>query len=455
MKLYLTNSLTRSKDEFKPIDENNVRMYVCGPTVYDRPHLGNARSAVVYDLLYRVLKHNYRKVTYVRNITDVDDKIINAARENREEIGHLTKRVTGYYHHDMAALGCLSPDKEPRATEHIQQMIEMMEELIAQGNAYVHEGHVLFSVDSCKDYGKLSRRSVDEMIAGARVEIAPYKKNPADFVLWKPAPQNEKEYAYESPWGLGRPGWHIECSVMSKTHLGKTFDIHGGGADLMFPHHENELAQSECANHAPFANYWVHNGFLTVDGEKMSKSLSNFTTVHDLLNQQIDGSSIRFFYMTAHYRKPLDFNQKAITDAGATLTKFRLAVEGITPSLEQDEVFINALCDDLNTPLAIARLHELYKEDKTKLAAACNFLGLNMEVIHDVIPAEIYSLAEQRDEAKTNRDFKTADFLRDKIQALGYTVLDVKGSYRIEKPPVLARTDQDAKNKNKRIEKIR
>ncbi|MFI4983916.1 MAG: cysteine--tRNA ligase [Rickettsiales bacterium] len=433
MKIHLTNSLTRTKDEFKPIDENHIKMYACGPTVYDRPHLGNARSAVVYDLLYRLLKHEYKKVTYVRNITDVDDKIINAARENQEEISHLTKRMTDYYHGDMEALGCLLPDVEPRATAHIAQMITMINELIELGNAYVHQGHVLFSVDSCKDYGKLSRRSVDEMIAGARVEVAPYKKNPADFVLWKPAPEAEKDFAFASPWGLGRPGWHIECSVMSKTHLGKTFDIHGGGADLMFPHHENELAQSECANHAPFANYWVHNGFLTVEGEKMSKSLGNFTTVHDLLNQGIDGSSIRFSYMTAHYRKPLDFNKKAIEDAAATLTKFRLACEGIEISAQQDEQFMSALCDDLNTPLAIARLHELYKEDKSSLAAACQFLGLNMKVVHDIIPAEIYSLAEQRLAAKLAKDFSAADIFRDKIQAMGYTVLDEVGGYKIVK----------------------
>lgn len=431
MKIYLTNSLTRSKDEFKPIDAKSIKMYVCGPTVYDRPHLGNARAAVVYDLLFRLLKHVYKHVTYVCNITDVDDKIINAARENKEEISHLTKRMTGYYHHDVKELGCLPPSKEPRATEHIPEMIKMISELIATNNAYVHEGHVLFSVESFKDYGKLSRRSVDEMIAGARVEVAPYKKNPADFVLWKPAPKEEADYAFQSPWGLGRPGWHIECSVMSKTHLGKTFDIHGGGADLMFPHHENEITQSECANHAPFANYWVHNGFLTVEGEKMSKSLGNFTTVHDLLNLGVDGSSIRFFYMTAHYRKPLDFNQKAIADSTATLNKFRLAVEGVTPSATQDKIFLEALCDDLNTPLAIARLHELYKEDKSKLAAACNFLGLDMHVTHEIIPDQIISFAEERQLAKANKDYKTADLMRDKIQALGFTLLDTKDGYKV------------------------
>ncbi|MGB1539987.1 MAG: cysteine--tRNA ligase, partial [Rickettsiales bacterium] len=295
------NTMTRKVEAFEPIDPDHVRMYACGPTVYDRAHIGNGRAAVVYDVLARFLRHQFPKVTYARNITDVDDKINAAAKANGESISSLTKRVTGWYHEDMAAIGCVHPDVEARATQHIPEMLKMIEQLIANGHAYAEQGHVLFAVASDEAYGCLSRRNRDEMIAGARVEVAPYKKDPADFVLWKPSVEDEP--GWDSPWGYGRPGWHLECSAMSTKYLGENFDIHGGGADLMFPHHENEIAQSTCSmKGSSFARYWVHNGFLTVNGEKMSKSLGNFFTVRDLLDQGVDGEAIRWALLSTHYR---------------------------------------------------------------------------------------------------------------------------------------------------------
>jgi cysteinyl-tRNA synthetase len=432
MKVFLHNSLTRQKEEFIPIDKNNVRMYVCGPTVYDRPHLGNARSAVVYDVMYRLLKAVYPKVTYARNITDVDDKIINASKESGKRISEITTTMTEYYHQDMAALSCLSPSVEPRATTHIQEMIDMIQDLISKGHAYEAEKHVLFSVESFKEYGKLARRSVEDMIAGARVEVAPYKKNPADFVLWKPADDN----GFPSPWGIGRPGWHIECSAMSKKHLGSEFDIHGGGADLMFPHHENEVAQSECANGHKFARYWVHNGFLTVGGEKMSKSLGNFKTVREVLEEGVEGVVIRYLYLTTHYKKPLDFNDKAIEDSKKAIERFRLALK--TPSTKANipSEILEALADDMNTPLALARLHEYANaaikgngEYAGKLLSGCELLGLDLSEISKTIPAEIIKLAEERVAAKKAKNWALADELRNKISSLGYTVKDTKDGF--------------------------
>ncbi len=457
LKLFLTNSLTRSKDEFTPLDPNHVKMYACGPTVYDRPHLGNARSAVVYDLLFRVLKARYKNVTYVCNITDVDDKIIKAARENNESISALTTRITKYYHEDMASINCLRPTREPKATEYISQMIEMINELIKKGNAYVAENHVLFSVSSFKDYGKLSNRSQEEMIAGARVEIAPFKKNPADFVLWKPAPANELDSAFDSPWGKGRPGWHIECSAMSKDCLGEEFDIHGGGADLMFPHHENEIAQSYCANgHGKFARYWVHNGFLTINGEKMSKSLGNFKTVREALDEGIEGVVIRYLYLTTHYRKPLDWSEKAVHDARKSIEKFRAAIGDVTTitprevaedyynsedaQLWHDEL-MSSLCDDLNTPAALAKLHVYAQrintgkqENRWDLLKGCELLGLDLteHKAQEINPAVI-ELAEQRKTAKLNKQWDRADELRKQIHALGYEVNDTADGYRLIK----------------------
>jgi cysteinyl-tRNA synthetase len=420
-------------------------MYACGPTVYERPHLGNARAGVVYDILFRVLRLVYPKVTYVRNITDVDDKIIKAAKENGEAIENLTKRITDCYHRDMAALNCLPPTAEPRATEHISNMIAMIEKLISQGNAYVVEGHVLFDVKSCKNYGRLSRRNIDEMIAGARIEVAPYKKNPHDFVLWKPSPEEEiaMDAAFDSPWSKGRPGWHIECSAMSKHHLGETFDIHGGGADLMFPHHENEIAQSCSANHAEFAKYWVHNGFLTVDGEKMSKSLGNFKTVREVLNEGASGASIRYLYLTAHYRKPLDFSSKALSDANKSVARFREAIAQFSDlkKAKLPATVLEALLDDLNTAPVLAFLHNLAyealkgsKEAAEQILACCDTLGLDLsEPVQTVITPEVIALAEKRKEAKLAGDWTTADHIRSEIEKLGHKIKDTKNGYEISK----------------------
>ncbi|MGE3932743.1 MAG: cysteine--tRNA ligase, partial [Rhodospirillaceae bacterium] len=310
MTLHIHNTLTRTKERFEPIDPDHVRMYVCGPTVYSYAHIGNARPVVVFDVLYRLLKRTYPRVTYVRNITDVDDKIIAASKNTGDAIAAITERYTQAFHADMAALGALPPDVEPRATGHIAPMIALIEKLVAGGHAYPADGHVLFNVPSMADYGRLSGRNRDEMIAGARVEVAPYKKDPADFVLWKPSSPDQP--GWDSPWGRGRPGWHLECSAMSEAHLGVPFDIHGGGLDLIFPHHENEIAQSRCAHAGgAFVRYWMHNGFLSVSGEKMSKSLGNIITVRELFEQGWKGETIRLALLSAHYRQPLDFSDAA------------------------------------------------------------------------------------------------------------------------------------------------
>jgi len=370
MPLTLYNSLSRRKEAFQPLDPQLVRMYVCGPTVYDRAHIGNARAFVVFDVLYRLLRDIYGTdhVRYVRNITDVDDKIIDAARQNGEPIAALTERTIAAFREDMTALGNLPPDIEPRATAHIAQMIDMIEQLIATGHAYVVDGntgagHALFAVGSDPAYGRLSGRSRDEMIAGARVEVAPYKRDPADFVLWKPS--NADQPGWDSPWGRGRPGWHIECSAMSAAHLGETFDIHAGGLDLIFPHHENEIAQSTCAHAGrPFVRYWLHNGFLSVDSAKMSKSLGNFVTVRDLLDQAPgdagQGEIIRLALLSAHYRDPLDWTQERLRQARASLDRwYRAALDAPEgPTTVSPEV-AHALSDDLNTPSAIMHLHNL------------------------------------------------------------------------------------------------
>ena len=359
----LYNTLTRQKERFTPLDPNNVRLYVCGPTVYDFAHVGNARPVVVFDTLFRLLRRTYgdAHVTYVRNITDVDDKIINAANDNKEPIASITARTTKAFHDDMAALGAVPPSIEPRATQHIAPMIAMIEKLIQAGHAYAAENHVLYAVATKKDYGKLSHRDRDEMIAGARVEIAPYKKDPADFVLWKPSTPDQP--GWESPWGRGRPGWHIECSAMSEAHLGETFDIHGGGLDLVFPHHENEIAQSEGAHgDKPFVRYWVHNGYVTVNGEKMSKSLGNFFTVRQLLEEGYRGEAIRLTLLSAHYRQPLDFSREALKNSKQTLDRFYAALYEVKDIEAQKSdappEVVAALEDDLNTPLALSALHE-------------------------------------------------------------------------------------------------
>ena len=364
----LHNTRTRQKEGFAPLDPGIVRMYVCGPTVYDRAHLGNARPVVVFDVLYRLLRHVYGPdaVAYVRNFTDVDDKINARAREMQaagdarplnDIIREVTDQTIGWYHADMDALGALRPDHEPRATEFIVQMVAMIQGLVASGHAYAAEGHVLFDVRSYPDYGKLSGRSVDDMIAGARVEVAPYKRDPMDFVLWKPSSADEP--GWDSPWGRGRPGWHIECSAMAHELLGPAFDIHGGGIDLQFPHHENEIAQSCCAHpDAGFANFWLHNEMVQVEGKKMSKSLGNFFTVRDLLDQGWPGEVIRFVMLSTHYRKPMDWTEEKAREAKKTLWKWRELSNGVAPSSPSSALEV-ALFDDLNTHAALSELHRL------------------------------------------------------------------------------------------------
>ncbi len=389
MKIRLHNSKTRMKEDFTPIDDKNVRMYVCGPTVYDRAHLGNGRPVVVFDTLYRLLRHVYGSdhVNYVRNFTDVDDKI-NATALARQKAGaagsledlirERTEETIGWYHADMDALGALRPDHEPRATEFIGAMIAMIEGLIAGGHAYEAAGHALFRVRSYKEYGALSGRSVDDMIAGARVEVAPFKEDPMDFVLWKPS--SDEEPGWESPWGRGRPGWHIECSAMSYELLGASFDIHGGGLDLQFPHHENEIAQSCCAHPGSgFAKVWMHNEMLQVEGKKMSKSLGNFFTVRDLLEQGVPGEVIRFVYLSTHYRKPMDWTAEKAEQAIATLREWAFLTLGAGPKEVSDEVLL-ALSDDLNTAEAIAELNALFKTGCAgELLSSAKLLGIDLE----------------------------------------------------------------------------
>ena len=455
MTLRLHNTLTRDKVDFKPIDDKNVRMYVCGPTVYDFAHIGNARPVVVFDVLYRLLKRLYpapdHKVTYVRNITDVDDKINARAQESGRAIEDITKETAAQFHADMAALGALPlPRKyEPRAPDHIPEMIAMIETLIEKGFAYEAEGHVLFSVPAMDDYGQLSRRDRDELIAGARVEVAPYKKDAADFVLWKPSPIADGLPGWDSPWGRGRPGWHIECSAMSAKILGKTFDIHGGGQDLIFPHHENEIAQSRCAHGTDvMASVWMHNGYLMAEGEKMSKSLGNFYTVHDLL-QEFPGEAIRLTLLKTHYRQPLDFTKDGIREAKAELDGFYGALRGVpvTDSDEASAALMDALCDDLNTPLAISQLHSLAaaanKADGAAkpaaagaLKSAAGVLGLLQQDPEEwfkwqppakaggLSDAEIDALIAERVAARQAKDFARADEIRGILTAEGIAVED-------------------------------
>ncbi|MBN9536984.1 MAG: cysteine--tRNA ligase [Reyranella sp.] len=433
MSLVIYNTLSREKEAFAPLDAGNIRLYVCGPTVYDYVHIGNARPVVAFDTLYRLLKRRYPRVTYVRNITDIDDKIMTRASENKEPIEQLTDRTAAAYQSDMVRLGALPPDVEPRATQYVGQMVAIIERLIERGHAYAAEGHVLFSVPSMSDYGRLSRRSRDELIAGARVDVAPYKKDPADFVLWKPS--TEAQAGWASPWGRGRPGWHIECSAMSAAHLGETFDIHAGGLDLIFPHHENEIAQSRSAfGHAIMAKYWMHNGFLNISGEKMSKSLGNFFTVHELLDQY-PGEAIRLLLLSAHYRQPLDFTHEGLTQAKATLDRWYGALRAkelkavpVPPAVE------DALSDDLNTPLAISAVHQL--RDPSELKAGAGALGLlqqDAEAWFRWTPAaaadgpsdaEIDAAIAARQAARKARDFKESDRIRDELKARGVILED-------------------------------
>lgn len=444
--LHLHNTLSRQKEKFEPLEPNHVRMYVCGPTVYDFAHLGNARPVVVFDTLYRLLKRHYARVTYVRNITDVDDKIMAKAASSGEPINVITERTTQAFHEDMDALNALRPDIEPRATQYIPQMIALAQSLIDKGHAYVAEGHVLFSVPSMPDYGQLSRRSRDELIAGARVEVAPYKKDPADFVLWKPSAPEQQ--GWDSPWGRGRPGWHIECSAMARQNLGVTFDIHGGGLDLIFPHHENEIAQSRCAHDgAPLARFWMHNGFLTIDSDKMSKSLGNFFTVRDLI-AKTPGEALRLALLTAHYRQPLDFSPDSLQKAKATLDRWYGALRGVSvtaPEQKPPAAFEEALLDDLNTPLAIAHIHELVNELnrsatgaaqaalKGQLLAAGTALGLLQQKPEVWFKgggqggeddAAIEALVSARIAARKAKNYAESDRLRDLLVAQGIILED-------------------------------
>ena len=459
MDLKLYDTLTREKRAFKPIDPANVRMYVCGPTVYDFAHIGNARPVIVFDVLFRLLRHIYgaNHVTYVRNITDVDDKInARAAEEFRdlplnEAIRKVTETTDKQFHEDVAALGCLPPTIEPRATEHIAEMRALIERLVKSGNAYVAENNVLFSVPSMPDYGRLSKRPLDEMIAGARVEVAPYKRDAMDFVLWKPSKPGEP--AWPSPAGIaapGRPGWHIECSAMSWKHLGETFDIHGGGIDLVFPHHENEIAQSRCAFHTPvMANYWMHNGFLQVEGEKMSKSLGNFVTIHELLKDW-PGEVVRLAMMRTHYRQPIDWTLKALEEAERTWHEWQTLAFGIDkgvleylPQLPNRPLHPNiktALCDDLNTPLAIVEIHKLRNAivhdpgatAQTAFTDAIRFFNLyrdNYSLVSELSAdqkREVELKIAARTAARMKKDFKKSDRIRDELAAMGVVLKDSK-----------------------------
>ncbi|MWB79521.1 cysteine--tRNA ligase [Pseudooceanicola sp. 216_PA32_1] len=445
----LTNSKTRTKEDFAPIDPGNVRMYVCGPTVYDRAHLGNARPVVVFDVLYRLLRHAYgpEAVTYVRNFTDVDDRINETAQKRKaagaagtleELIAERSGETIRWYHEDMDALGALRPSSEPRATGYIAQMIAMIEGLIAAGHAYAAEGHVLFAVESYAAYGALSGRSVEDMIAGARVEVAPYKRNPMDFVLWKPS--DDSLPGWDSPWGRGRPGWHIECSAMAHDLLGDSFDIHGGGNDLMFPHHENEIAQSRCAHpQAEFARVWLHNEMLQVEGKKMSKSLGNFFTVRDLLEQGVPGEVIRFVFLGTHYRKPMDWTAKKAEEAEAALRSWRRLLADAEP-MGADERVVAAVADDLNTAQALTLLHGMAKEiaanpqkdcfyEKGVMLGSARLLGLltpelaGWEVtgVADLSPLEA-ALAAARDEAMVSKDFARVDAMKSALVAAGVEV---------------------------------
>ena len=448
LKLY--NTLTRKKEDFRPLDAGNVRMYVCGPTVYDFAHIGNARPVIVFDVLYRLLRHLYgpEHVTYVRNITDVDDKINARAAQDYPElplnqaIRRVTEKTEAQFHADMAALGALDPTVEPRATEHIEQMKAMIERLVENGCAYVAEDHVLFHVAAMADYGKLSGRSLDEMIAGARVEVAPFKQDPMDFVLWKPSKPGEP--SWPSPCGIaapGRPGWHIECSAMAAAHLGQTFDIHGGGIDLVFPHHENEIAQSRCANRTPImAQVWMHNGFLQVEGEKMAKSAGNFVTVHELLEgwqgYAWPGEALRFNMLRTQYRQPLDWTLVGLDEAHKTLWEWYGDLEGKEPATGVPGPVLDALTDDLNTPKAITELHRLHSAGHWGgLRAALGFLGFSGErskiervraKTATAAKADVDALIGARNAARAAKNFKEADRIRGELEAMGIILKDAK-----------------------------
>ncbi len=438
--LKLTNSLTRKKEVFKPNNIKKISLYACGPTVYESPHVGNARTLVVFDVLFRVLKILYNSnVTYVRNITDVDDKIIEASQNNKEDINEITNRVIKIFHENCKKLNCLKPTIEPKATEHVKEMIEMTSSLITKGFAYENKNHVFFAVSKFKDYGKLSNKNLDELKAGSRIEISDLKKNPMDFVLWKPS--KEKDPGWESPWGRGRPGWHLECSTMSEKYLGKNLDIHGGGLDLIFPHHENEIAQSCCNNNTKnFANYWVHNGFVTINKEKMSKSLGNIISITEAV-KKYSGQVVRLALLSAHYSQPLDWNDKLLENQRATIEKWYQLYEENNEEIPLKE--IDMLLDDLNTPGFIAKIHELYAnankgDEKSKkfFNSACKLIGLFdltkneweelKKIDKDISEEFIEKKIKERLVAKQKGDYKLADKIRVELESKGVIIEDKK-----------------------------
>ena len=438
--IFLTNNLSNKKEKFVPIDENNVGMYVCGPTVYDDPHIGNARPIVIFDILFKILKSKFSSVTYVRNITDVDDKIIKSSNEKKISISDLTQTVIKSFSEDCNYLNCEIPTAQPKATEHIDLMIEMISELIKKGFAYENNKHVYFEVKKFDDYGQLSNKKLDELIAGSRIEVSDNKKNSEDFVLWKPSLENEP--FWDSPWGKGRPGWHLECSAMSKKFLGNEFDIHGGGIDLIFPHHENEIAQSRCANDTKvFANYWLHNAFITMSNEKMAKSQGNILKIKDFRGK-VSGQVLRLALISAHYKQPLDWNDKLLDDCQNTIDKWYNAYLPSNKELE-DEI-IQPLYDDINTPGYIANLHKLYDKankgndaDKQIFNAACNFIGLLQETKEewldykkgkiDISETEIENKIELRNKARADKNYKEADNIRDYLLDKGVLIEDKDG----------------------------
>ena len=442
--IFLSNSLGNKKEKFVPINKNKIGIYVCGPTVYDDPHIGNARPLVVFDILYRVLKCRFgeKTVTYVRNITDIDDKIIQSSNEKKISTQELTKKITKNFHEDCAYLGCQKPTFEPKATENISLMIEMINKLIQNGYAYLNNLHIYFEVKKFKDYGKLSNKNLDELIAGSRVEVSENKKNPKDFVLWKPSKDNEP--FWESPWGKGRPGWHLECSVMSKKYLGDKFDIHGGGRDLIFPHHENEIAQSRCANDTKvFANYWIHNGFITMSNEKMAKSQGNILKTMDL-KKKINGQVLRLALMSAHYKQPLDWNDKLLEDSKSTIDKWYQMFVSIKNKIKIPETMLLPLYDDLNTPGYIGNIHKLFdkansgnSKDKEIFVSACNFVGLLNETKEQwlefkktrssISENEILSKINLRNKARESKDYGFADKIRKELLNKGVLIEDKTG----------------------------
>ncbi len=448
MVLQVYNTLTGEKEHFSPLQPERVTMYVCGPTVYNLPHIGNARPVVVFDTLFRLLQTHYEDVIYARNITDIDDKIIAAVQETGRDMAEFAAEITAFYREDMARLNALEPTLEPHATHHIPEMIALTETLVEKGHAYESQDHVLFAVQSMQDYGKLSHRSLEDMLAGARVEVADYKRYPGDFVLWKPSTDDEP--GWDSPWGRGRPGWHLECSAMIRAHLGETIDIHGGGRDLIFPHHENEIAQSQCAHGGDYVRYWMHNAYLDIDGEKMSKSLGNFRLVRDLL-KLYPGEVLRFALLSAHYRSSLNFSAELLEQSRASLDGLYGALREVQHiELDVDvplegEAFYEALNDDLNTPIAFAELHALAKalnkaDDagkpalKARILAAGDLLGIlqadpeewfQSAASDDDINADaIEALIEARQQAKLNKDYARADEIREELKVQGVVLED-------------------------------